>query len=255
VDVKGRTTRVRPFPISVQGWGERGVPTGDALAAQIRELKEYHKLDGQKIAVGVDRIDYTKGLPERFRAVGRFLERHPEYRGRFTFVQLGAPSRTHISRYRALQAELETLADEINWRFQADGWRPIRFLVAHHDAVTVHGFLSLADACIVSSLHDGMNLVAKEYVSAQEGKSGALILSEFAGAARELSDAFFINPYDGERFAEAIRQALELDEAERRRRMERMGQAVRDHNIYRWAAALISDVSREEAALPTGDLA
>lgn len=252
VELSGHTSLVRPFPISVQSWSERGVPTGDQLARQISALKEQHKFGDSQIAVGVDRIDYTKGLPERFRAVARFLEKYPQHRERFTFVQLGAPSRTHIPRYREHLAELEALADEINWKFQTDCWKPIHFLVAHHDGPVVHAFLRMAAVCIVSSLHDGMNLVAKEYVAAQESGDGVLILSEFAGAARELSDALIINPYDTEQFADAIRFAVEMSQDERRVRMDRMRRVVEEHNVYRWAASFLTELAGARATESRG---
>jgi len=243
VELKGHTSLVRAFPLGVESWAERRVPAGDALARQIAQLREQHKLEGVHIGVGVDRIDYTKGLPERFRAVARFLEKYPQHRERFTFVQLGAPSRTHIPRYRDLIAELESLAEEINRKFQTENWKPIHFLAAHHDGPTVHAFLRMAAVCIVSSLHDGMNLVAKEYVAAQEACEGVLILSGFAGAARELSDALIINPYDTEQFADAIRSAIEMDAEERRRRMERMRRTVEEQNVYRWAANFLTELA------------
>ena len=245
VELRGSRTRVRPFPISVQPWSERHVPADEALARQIAELKTQHQLADAFIAVGVDRIDYTKGLPERFRAVARLLEKYPQYRGRFTFVELGAPSRTHIPRYREHLDMLEALADEINWKYQSEGWKPIHFLVAHHDARTVHAFLRMAPMCIVSSLHDGMNLVAKEYVAAKSSGDGVLVLSEFAGAARELADALIVNPYDTEQFAEAIRYGLEMTEDERRTRMQRLSRQVEEHNIYRWAANFLSALAAE----------
>ncbi|MCL4315720.1 MAG: trehalose-6-phosphate synthase [Gammaproteobacteria bacterium] len=251
VELKGHVSQVRPFPISVQDWAERKVPAGEELARQITALKAQHKLEGAYIAVGVDRIDYTKGLPERFRAVARFLEKYPQYRGRFTFVELGAPSRTHLRRYRDHIALLEALADEINWKYQTNGWKPIHFLAAHHDAKTVHAFLRMAPMCIVSSLHDGMNLVAKEYVAAQESE-GVLILSEFAGAARELADALIINPYDTEQFADAICYGMEMDTAQRRARMRRMRRNVEEHNIYRWAAGFLTELAATRAQEPAG---
>jgi len=195
----------------------------------------------------VDRIDYTKGLPERFRPVVRLLDKYPQYHGRFTLVELGAPSRTHIPRYREHLDMLEALADEINWKYQSDGWKPIHFSIAHHDAQTVHAFLRMAPMCIVSSLHDGMNLVAKEYVAAQSGANGVLVLSEFAGAARELADALIINPYDTDRFAEDIRYGLEMDAGERRARMQRLTRQVEEHNIYRWAANFLLSLAAERA--------
>lgn len=240
VELGGSRTEVRPFPISVQPWGERHVLAGEALAERVAGLRAQHQLGDAIVAVGVDRIDYTKGLPERFRACARLLERWPEYRGRFTLVSLGAPSRTHIRRYREYLDELEALADEINWQYQTDTWKPIRFLVAHHDPETVHAFLSMATMCVVSSLHDGMNLVAKEYVAAQAGGDGVLVLSAFAGAAGELVDALVVNPYDIEGFAEALRVGLEMDPAERRRRMQRLSSQVDQHNIYRWAANVLT---------------
>jgi trehalose 6-phosphate synthase len=248
VELRGSRTRVRPFPISVQPWSERHVPEEDALAQQITELKTQHQLGDAFIAVGVDRIDYTKGLPERFRAIAQLLDKYPQYRRRFTFVELGAPSRTHIPRYREHLDRLEALADEINWKYQSEGWKPIHFLVAHHDAKTVHAFLRMAPMCIVSSLHDGMNLVAKEYVAAQTGGDGVLVLSEFAGAARELADALIVNPYDTERFAEAIRYGLEMDAGERRARMQHLTRQVDEHNIYRWAANFLSALAAERTA-------
>jgi trehalose 6-phosphate synthase len=243
VELRGHQSLVRPFPISVESWAERGVPSKEALAQRVAQFKEQHKLRDTQIIVGVERIDYTKGLPERFRALSRFFEKYPQHREKLTFVQLGAPSRTHIPRYRDLISDLETLADQINWKFGTDGWKPIRFLVAHHNPATVHTFLHMASACIVSSLHDGMNLVAKEYVAAKDDSDGVLILSEFAGAARELSDALVINPYDSEQFADAIRYAIEMDSGERRTRMERMRNQVEEHNVYRWAANFLTELA------------
>jgi trehalose 6-phosphate synthase len=238
VDYQGQTSLVRPFPISVQSWSDRGGPTGEALEREVEALRHKHRLTGQYVAVGVDRIDYTKGLPERLRAIDRFLEKHPEWQGRFTFVELGAPSRTHLRRYRELVAEIEALADEINWKHQLDGWKPVHLLVSHHDSRAVHTFMRMASMCIVSSLHDGMNLVAKEYVAAVD--DGVLVLSEFAGAAHELGDALIVNPYDTEAFAEAIRAGVEMDRVERGARLARMKSSVAEHNVYRWAAELIT---------------
>lgn len=242
IERHGRRSLVRPFPISVQPWSERHAAEGEDLARKISGLKERHQLGEAFVAVGVDRIDYTKGLTERFQAVARFIEKYPQYRGRFTLLELGAPSRTHIHRYREYLDGLEALAEEINWKYQTEAWKPIRFLVGHHDAATVHAFLRLAPMCIVSSLHDGMNLVAKEYVAAQSGGEGVLVLSQFAGAARELTDAILVNPYDIEQFAEALRAGVEMEPAERRERMERLSKQVEEHNIYRWAAALLSEL-------------
>ena len=239
-ELQGHTAHVRPFPISIEGWAERGAPPGQESLQQVVRLRQQYKLGNLPVVLGVERIDYTKGLAERFRAVARFLEKAPQYREKVNFVVLGAPSRTHIRRYRELIAELEALADDINWRFRTDTWKPLHFLVAHHDATTVNAFMRTATVCIVSALHDGMNLVAKEYAAARDDGDGVLILSEFAGAARELSDAVIINPYDTEQFADAIRYALEMPESERRSRMGRMRRVVEENNVYRWAARLMT---------------
>lgn len=160
------------------------------------------------------------------------------------------PAALTSPRYRNYITELEALSDEINWRFQTESWKPIRFLIGHHDGATVHAFLRMAELGIVSSLHDGMNLVAKEYVAAKPDLDGVLILSEFAGAARELADALIINPYDTEQFAEAIRRALEMPDAERRERMARMRRQVEENNIYRWAANFLADLTAAPILTP-----
>lgn len=258
-EIKGHLSLVRPFPISVQHWSERGVATGERLATHIATLRQQHQLDRCMVGVGVDRIDYTKGIAERFRAIERLFEKHPEHKGKFAFVQLGAPSRVHIPRYRDLVTELEAMADEINWKLRdsATGWKPIHFLVDHHEGPAVYAFLKMASVCIVSSLHDGMNLVAKEFVAAKaesdpESHSGhgghmpegVLVLSEFAGAARDLPEALIINPYDTEEFAQAIHEAITMDDKERRQRMTRMRLRVEEFNIYRWAADFLTALAQ-----------
>jgi trehalose 6-phosphate synthase len=195
------------------------------------------------MGVGVDRVDYTKGILERFRGIERFLEKYPTYQGQFTFVQIGAPSRTHIKRYNDLLAEVESEADRINWRFRKGKWRPIVFLKRHHTHQEIDHYYRAADLCLVTSLHDGMNLVAKEFVAAREDNAGALVLSRFTGASRELRDAIVVNPYDVEQLSEAIRFSLEMDPEERKARMRRMRQVVRESNIYRWAADLIKELA------------
>lgn len=262
-ELQGHTTLVRPFPISVQPWSERDVARGADLEEQMRTLRKQYQIEDGAIAVGVDRIDYTKGLSERFKAVERFFEKHPEHKGKLTFVQLGAPSRTHIPRYRDLVTELETMADAINWKLQTETWKPIRFLVGHHEGPTVYAFLKMASICIVSSLHDGMNLVAKEFIAAksesdeqhiEDGSSaGVLVLSEFAGAARDLSDAIIVNPYDTEDFANAILQAFIMDSKERRDRMTRMRHKIDEFNIYRWAADFITSLTDPKEPMPRAE--
>ena len=236
-------TQVKPFPISIAAPNPSSAfrsMNGGLKKALLRELG----IQGAYLGVGVDRIDYTKGLRERFLAIERFLEKYPVYQGMFTFVELGAPSRTHIKEYRDLTALVESEAERINWRFQTKEWRPIVFLKRHHSHQEIAPYYEAADLCLVTSLHDGMNLVSKEFIGAKWDEAGVLILSQFTGAARELRDALVVNPYDTEQMAEAIRLALEMDPAEKRARMQRMREGVKEKNIYRWAGDLISSLSQ-----------
>jgi alpha,alpha-trehalose-phosphate synthase [UDP-forming] len=241
----GHSTSVKPFPISVsfEGISEKIATLQEKALLRENILKEID-VHAEYLGVGVDRIDYTKGIPERFRAVERFLEKYPEFVGKFTFIELGAPSRTHIKRYRELTTEVEELVDKINWRFRMKGWKPIVFLKAHHSHEDINRFYRASDICMVTSLHDGMNLVAKEYVVARDDEDGVLILSKFAGASRELRDAIVINPYDIEEMADSIYISLTMESSERTERMKRMRTVVREHNIYRWAGSLITTLAR-----------
>ncbi|MBI4346238.1 MAG: trehalose-6-phosphate synthase [Elusimicrobia bacterium] len=238
-------TAVKPFPISVdfspahQGSPAAGAPKSDR-AAILKDLR----IKAEYLGVGVDRVDYTKGILERFRAVERFLDKYPAYRGRFTFVQIGAPSRTHIKRYNDFLAETDAEADRINWKFKGSDWRPIVFQKRHHNHQEILPFYRTADLCMVTSLADGMNLVAKEFIAARDDEGGALVLSCFAGASRELRDALIVNPYDSEQTAEAIRYALEMPPEERTARMKRLRETVKENNIYRWAGRLITELTQ-----------
>ena len=195
------------------------------------------------LGVGVERVDYTKGLPERFRALGWFFERYPEYRGRLAFVQLGAPSRSTIARYQQLQHEVEEAIREVNEAWQTRTWRPILYLNRHHEHRDIWAYYRHSDFCMVTALHDGMNLVAKEFVSTRDDEGGVLILSRFTGASHELQDALLVNPYDLSATAEAVHAAVEMPAEERRARMQRMRRVVREHNIYRWAGLLLHELS------------
>ena len=241
--VRGQhTTQVQPFPISVAAEPPvLGPHDRSAVRARLG-------IEGMKVALGVERVDYTKGLPERMRAIRRFFERWPEYRRRVVFVQVASPSRTSIPRYQALQAEIHELVRTINEEIGERGWRPIVYRERHHDRAEVAALYRAADVCLVTSLHDGMNLVAKEFVSARDDDDGVLVLSRFTGASRDLRDAVSVNPYDVEGMADAIRAALEMDPSERRRRMTRMRAHVRERNIYRWAALLLTELAPRGAA-------
>jgi len=195
------------------------------------------------LGVGVDRLDYTKGIEERLLAVERALERDPELVGRFTFVQLGAPSRTRIPRYQALAESVHAVAERINARFGSGEYRPIILWSEHHEPVQVFRFYRAANLCYVSSLHDGMNLVAKEFVAARDDEQGVLILSHFTGAARELTEALVVNPYDLEEASSAIAMALQMPESEQRQRMQAMRGLLSEFNIYRWAGRMLIDAA------------
>ena len=244
VDREEHRTVVKPFPISVDFQEISASPrSGESPYTERVNLLRELGVNASFLGVGVDRVDYTKGILERFLGIERFLEKYPAYQNKFTFVQIGAPSRTHIKRYHDLLGEVESEADRINWRFQSGSWRPIVYLKRQYSHEEVEKYYRAADVCLVTSLHDGMNLVAKEFLAARDDEQGVLILSRFTGAARELNDALIVNPYDIEQMAESIRVALELPAEERQVRMRRMRRTVQEHNVYRWAANLIADLS------------
>jgi trehalose 6-phosphate synthase len=251
VERGGQTTLVKPFPISIAFPGQSNASiTGNVIKPNKESLLRDLGVKGRYLGVGVDRIDYTKGILERFKAIERFMEKYPTYQGKFTFVGLGAPSRTHIKEYHDLIAAVEEEADRINWRFKTKEWQPIVFLKKHHSHEEIRPFYETADLCMVTSLHDGMNLVAKEYVGVRNDESGVLILSQFTGASRELRDALIVNPYDIEEMAETIRMALEMDLAEQKARMRRMRETLRNRNIYYWAVDLISALAQVRLEKP-----
>jgi trehalose-6-phosphate synthase len=239
----GHLTSVKPFPISVATMA--GSEIADSRPIEIRraELLKPYGVSADFMAVGVDRIDYTKGILERFAAVERFLEKWSHFVGRFTLVQIGAPSRTHIKRYQDLVDSVTAEAERINARFATSTWRPIVLLSRHHEHAEIVPYYRAADLAFVTALHDGMNLVAKEFVMARDDGDGVLVLSQFTGASRELVDALIVNPYDIEQMADALRLALEMPVAERQQRMAHMRRTVADHNVYRWAAQLIGELA------------
>jgi alpha,alpha-trehalose-phosphate synthase [UDP-forming] len=247
--VRGQhTTHVQPFPISVATH-----LVEEAMPLERHQLLQRLEIDAEFLGVGVERVDYTKGLPERFRALRRFFERWPEYRGRVVFVQLASPSRSRIPRYQQLQREVQETVRAVNDAIGEGAWRPIVYLERHHDHREIRDYYRHADFCMVTSLHDGMNLVAKEFIEARDADDGVLILSRFAGASRELRDALIVNPYDIEDMAEAIQRALEMSPEERASRMRRMRSHVREHNIYRWAGMLLSELARMPQRSPSRD--
>jgi trehalose 6-phosphate synthase len=241
---RGRSTLVRPYPISLE-WPVRWASTTPPAPVCRRLIRAELGLPPDALlGVGVDRLDYTKGIEERLLAVERLLEHSPRLLGRFTFVQLAAPSRTVIDRYRDYNESVERLADRINARFSQDGYRPIILLRAHHEPPTVFRYYRAADLCYVSSLHDGMNLVAKEFIAARDDERGVLVLSQFTGAARELTEALIVNPYDLDAASDALAAALELSREEQRDRMRSMRAFLSEFNVYRWAGRMLADAAR-----------
>jgi trehalose 6-phosphate synthase len=240
----GRESLVRSYPISID-WPNRAASTV-APAAECRQsvVAELGLEPDALIGVGVDRLDYTKGIEERLQAVERLLERFPHLRGRFTFVQLAAPSRTLLAQYRELHQSVERLATRVNERFASGAYQPVILLRANHDPSAVFRFLRAADVCYVSSLHDGMNLVAKEFVAARDDERGVLVLSRFTGAARELTEALIVNPYDLEEASAALATALAMPPQEQADRLRAMRGFVAEFNVYRWAGRMLTDAAR-----------
>ncbi|KGM40050.1 alpha,alpha-trehalose-phosphate synthase [Aquabacterium sp. NJ1] len=196
------------------------------------------------LAVGVDRFDYTKGILERLHAVERLLEKHPQWIGRFVFVQVAAPTRSSLEEYRAFQERIHRVTDRINQRFGTDTYQPVHLLASHHEHDAVNELFRAAHMCVVTSLHDGMNLVCKEFVAARDDEQGVLILSRFAGAAREMPEALIVNPYHVEETADALHRAASMPAAEQHERMASLRVTVREYNVYRWAGRMLADASR-----------
>ncbi len=245
VTYRGHTTKVRAFPISIdfEDISRRAAST-EVKRLQAALRRKYRLPEDCILGVGADRIDYTKGLPERFEALDRFFERYPQYRGRVVFFQAGAPSRTRIEEYHRLSQEVDRRIAALNRKYGRADWQPVIYAREHLPLTTLLALYRQARFMIVSSLQDGMNLAAKEFVAAQVDCDGVLLLARFTGAARELNDALMINPYAPEEMADRIREAIEMDSIEVRRRMARLRDRVRENNIYKWAADIVKKLSK-----------
>lgn len=255
VSFGGHLTQVESYPISIAWPADEGGESTALARARIR--RELGIDDTHLLGLGVDRLDYTKGIVERMRAVERLFELHPEWIGRFSFVQISAPSRSSLDEYQRFEAQVRATAAQINARFGDVAWQPILLFVEHHNADSVRAHYKACDVCMVTSLHDGMNLVAKEFIAARDDERGSLILSQFAGASRELHEALIVNPYHTEQVAEALHRALAMPENEQRERMKSLRQLVREFSVYRWAARMLLDAARlrrrERIAARIGD--
>ncbi|MDD3370469.1 MAG: trehalose-6-phosphate synthase [Alphaproteobacteria bacterium] len=244
ITIEGQSTLVRPYPISI-AWPPAGlseVPNSADCRAEI--LKQYDLPENALIGVGVERFDYTKGLLDRFQAIRYLLQNHPEWRGKFTFIQAAAPTRSRLAAYKDIQHDALELAEEINKEFGTGSYKPIVLIIQHHEFDEVFRLFRAADVCVVSSLHDGMNLVAKEFVASRENETGVLILSSFAGASKELPEALLVNPYDNKGMADAINRALLMPKPEQKERMRLMREIVSDNNVFYWAARILFDAAR-----------
>jgi trehalose-6-phosphate synthase len=243
VSFGGELTQVQHYPISI-AWPETSPGAAPDVATCRASVRHSLALASNVLlGVGVDRLDYTKGILERFQAVERMLELHPAMIGCFTFVQIAAPSRSSLDEYQDFEARVRALAQRINQRFASGSYQPIVLKIEHHGQEQLHDYYCAADVCLVTSLHDGMNLVAKEFIAAREDDRGVLVLSQFTGAARELHEALIVNPYDIEQSAEALYRAITMPEIEQRERMRSMRALVKDFNVYRWAGRMLIDAA------------
>jgi trehalose 6-phosphate synthase len=240
---RGARTAVHRYPISIE-WP----PVPLAHAVPVDEARErvhvrFNMPRSHKIGVGVERLDYTKGIVERIDAVARLFELEPQWVGKFTFIQIAAPSRATIGNYRDYAARVQARVEAINEKYKDAAHPPIILLAEHHEPDAVYEYLRACDVCVVSSLHDGMNLVAKEFIAAREDEQGVLVLSQFAGASRELAQALIVNPYDTEECAQALGVALAMPPEEQRDRMRLMRNITREFNVYRWAGRMLLDAA------------
>jgi len=238
VKIGNQFTLVKPFPISI-AFTLKDYDNGTETRQLPSDILKHYGLQADYLGIGVDRIDYTKGLIEKFLAIERFLEKYPFYQGQFTFVQIGAPSRSLLKTYADTISAVEQEANRINWKFKTRNWQPILFLKKHHSHEEILPFYKSANLCMVSSLHDGMNLVAKEFIASRNQNDGVLILSQFAGASQELLGAMIVNPYDIEQAADAIKNALEMPKELQVHKMKQMRRVIMSHNVYSWAAAIL----------------
>jgi trehalose 6-phosphate synthase len=240
ITYRGKTTLVQPFPISVDFDSLSEYAETEDVKREMESLSQEFDLEGKYVGIGMDRIDYTKGIPERLQALDKFLEDSPSYRGKVVFIQAGMPSRSQIESYQNINRRMDDLMKSINEKYGTDSWKPVIPMTRQLSLATLTALRRMANFCVVSSLHDGMNLVAKEYVSARIDGDGVLILSQFTGAAAEMQESLLINPYAINEFAGKIKEAIEMPEVERRRRMRIMRETVSSNNIYRWGASTVS---------------
>ncbi len=243
---RGHKTAIQAFPISVD-FDEFSLQVQtETVESEVKKIKSSLGLNDEIIGIGLERFDYTKGLPDRLRAIDRFFEKYPQYLKKMVFIQAGVVSRIQIGAYQALNSEVDRLVETINWKYRSEHWKPIVLLRENLPQNTLLALRRLSHFCVVTPLHDGMNLVAKEYVASRFKEDGVLILSPFAGSSRELTEALLVNPYATDQFADAIKNALEMPTSEQQRRMRKMRNTVRENNIYKWAGEIITNLVKFE---------
>jgi trehalose 6-phosphate synthase len=244
VTLRGHVCRVAPYPISIE-WPPRWLQYLPDVATCRAAVRARNRIGADvMIGLGVERWDFTKGILERFQAVEILLDKNPRHRGRFSLLQVAAPSRSQLPAYQALQQQTYREVERINTKFAEGDWRPIVLIDEHLEPLRIFELYRAADFCLVNSLHDGMNLVAKEFVAARDDEDGVLILSTFAGASRELTEAVLVNPFDVTETANAMEVAMHMGRDERRNRMSLMRRTVKENNVYRWAGRMLMDAAR-----------
>lgn len=240
----GKETLVRAYPISVDFEEIEKISKSKKVEEKTSQIRKDYRIRDRILGVGIDRIDYTKGIVEKFKAIDRFLEKYPEYLGKFVFLQVGPISRIHIPNYKEYNDEIYHTMVDINSKWKSKDWQPIILHKVHLNHEDVISYYRASDICIVSPIHDGMNLVAKEFVASRFDGKGVLILSKFTGASRELDNAILINPIALDQFAEAIKIGIEMRDEEKEQRMNKMREIIRGNNIYRWAGKIVGDLRK-----------
>ena len=241
VTYQNHTSHIKSFPIGIAFTGGNEEPVYNPSVE--KKLLEKLGIHTKYVGLGVDRLDYTKGILERFKALEFFFDAHPTYKNNFTFLQIASPSRENVPKYKQFSADVTKEVERINNKFKTKNWQPIILLKEHHSHEELNPLFKIADVCMVTSLHDGMNLVAKEYIAARDKEDGVLILSQFTGAVRDLKGVLMVNPYNAEETSEAINTALNMPLPEQQRRMKKMRESIKNYNIYRWSAEFIKAVT------------
>jgi len=255
ISYQGHSTLIKPFPASIEWPSRHQIIPGKFLADKNTVLDEFSIQPDAIIGVGVDRLDYTKGIIEKFQAIERTLQKHTQLVGKLTFIQILSPSRMHLKRYQDLSSDIQKEADRINWKYSSAAYQPILLQMEHYDGSDLARFYRAANFCYVNPIHDGMNLVAKEFVSSRNDENGVLILSCFAGSAGDLKEAIIVNPYDIDECADAIYRAVQMSPEEQRQKMKRMRDFVSTNNTFTWGYKMfhaLHDVSHRRGL--TGEI-